>query len=204
MLNVKQSYGRLGSRRRSGKKILGPKFIVAHDTGNIDSSAEDNVSFYQNPAHDTETSAHTFVDDKGAIEFIPDTEIAYHVRYGVPDDNLLYGLDANDAALGVELCYFTDKERSLKAYNNYCEYIALKCVKFNLNPKSFIVGHFRLDIARRTDPMNAFNRVGKTWSDFISDVLFFTKTTKLTEETVSVEIPKSKVDQVLKFLKSLF
>ena len=44
-------------------------------------------------------SAHTFIDDKTILEIIPINEVAYHVRYGVPTDNDLYGYDANKAAI---------------------------------------------------------------------------------------------------------
>ena len=83
----------------------------------------------------------------------------------------MFGVDANDYAIGVELCYFSkDKERSLKAYNNYVEYIAEKTITYNLNPKNKIVGHYTLDPARKTDPINAFKTFNKTWEQFIADV----------------------------------
>jgi len=160
----------IGTLRRSGLKNTGVKFIVCHDTGNDSSTAEGNVNYYINSANEMSASAHAFVDDKGVIECIPLDEKAWHVRYGQPQDNELFGLDSNDAALGVELCYTTKGNfDSKKAYENYVEYIVSLLKKYSLN-ETKLVGHHRLDPGRRTDPINAFSKIGKTWEAFILDV----------------------------------
>ncbi len=159
------------SKRRSGDKLKGVKFIVAHDTGNDGSTALQNVNYYINSKDEMSASAHTFIDDKDIIECVPLDEKAWHVRYITTTDNNMFGVDSNDYAIGVELCYFSkDKERSLKAYNNYVEYIAQKTLEYNLNPKTKIVGHYTLDPGRKTDPINAFKTFNKTWEDFIKDL----------------------------------
>ena len=159
------------SKRRSGDKLKGVKFIVAHDTGNDNSTAMQNVNYFINSANEMSASAHTFIDDKDIIECVPLDEKAWHVRYITTTDNAMFGVDANDYAIGVELCYFSkDKERSLKAYNNYVEYIAEKTITYNLNPKNKIVGHYTLDPGGKTDPINAFKTFNKTWEDFIKDL----------------------------------
>jgi len=190
------------SKRRSGEKLKGVKFIVAHDTGNDNSTALQNVNYFINSANEVSASAHTFIDDKDIIECVPLDEKAWHVRYNVPTDNAMFGVDANDYAIGVELCYFSkDKERSLKAYNNYVEYIAQKTLEYNLNPKTKIVGHYTLDPGRKTDPINAFKTFGKTWEDFIKDLsearILLSEPTKPVETVVvpkQVETPKN--DQI--------
>lgn len=155
--------------RRSGLKLLGVKFIVAHDTGNKNSTARNNRDYYMRTAAGNQQSAHVFVDDVEAIELVPLNEKAWHVIYDTPIDNQLYGDDANDIALGIELCYFDDKARTLKAYENYVKIIAgwLKTYKLNIRD---VTGHFILDPARRTDPINAFKTIGKTWEEFLKDV----------------------------------
>lgn len=184
------------SLRRSGQLIKGVKFIVAHDTGNDGSTALQNVDYYIRSADETEASAHAFVDDKGVIECVPLTEKAWHVRRNVNKDNELYGVDANDYAIGVELCYSTrgifDSKRS---YANYVEYIRGLCLTYNLDPSKHVVGHYTLDPTRRTDPVNAFSKIGKTWEQFIRDLQ--------PEETVSINVPKSKLERVLAFLKTI-
>lgn len=167
-----QKYLPVGSLRRSGQLIT-PKvvFIVAHDTGNDKSTAMNNVNYYINSANEMEASAHTFVDDKETIECIPQTEKAWHVRKNMPLDNQIYGGDSNNCAIGVELCFFSnDLERTKKAYANYVAYIRGLCTKYQLDPTKHVIGHYTLDPERRTDPLNAFKHIGKTWADFIKDL----------------------------------
>lgn len=159
------------TKRRSGQKLLGLKFIVAHDSGNPNSTAMGNVNYYIQSANAMEASAHTFIDDVNIIECIPSSEKSWHVIRNVTTDNTTYGGDANDYALGIELCYFPqDVVRSKIAYNNYVEYIKGLCQLYKLNPATAIVGHFMLDPQRKTDPMNAFKVIGKTWTQFIQDL----------------------------------
>lgn len=178
-----------GTKRRSGRPILGVKGIVAHDTGNPNSTALSNVNYYINSANDQEASAHTFIDDSNIVECIPKTERALHVRkVAFPE--------GNDYYLGIELCYFpADKARSLKAYEAYVAYIRELCTKYRLDPKTSVKGHFQTDPSRRTDPLNAFKYVGKTWEQFIKDLT--------PEEQIAIWIPKSKVEKVLAYLKTI-
>lgn len=170
-MNNRKDYIKVGTKRRSGLKSTGTKFIVAHDTGNAKSTARNNVDYYKRTANEMSASAHLFVDDKECVECIPLNEKAWHVLYEKPQDNRLFGYDANDAAIGVELCYFpNDKQRSMKSYDNYVLVIANLCRKYNLNPFKHIVGHSKLDPGRKTDPENAFKHIGKTFESFIKDV----------------------------------
>lgn len=170
-MNYKKDYIAKGTKRRSGLKLTGPKFIVAHDTGNPNSTAKNNVDYYKRTANEMSASAHLFVDDKECVECIPLSEKAWHVLYDRKEDNRMFGGDANDIAIGVELCYFSkDKKRSLRAYENYVQVFANLCRKYKLNPKKHIVGHSRLDPGRKTDPENALKRIGKTFESLVQDV----------------------------------
>ncbi|NGQ95308.1 N-acetylmuramoyl-L-alanine amidase [Brevibacillus sp. SYP-B805] len=169
--------------RRPGIPLGKVRFIVAHDTGNDGSTAPGNIGYYADTPH-IEASAHTFVDHEHIIECIPAAtgtpEKAWHVIYNVTADNEVYGDDANDVAIGVELCYFYQKpsslspeerkRRSLEAYKRYVWYIAYLCYTFNLDPATDITGHYKLDPKRKTDPINAFSKMGITWEKFINDV----------------------------------
>lgn len=173
-MNILQKYIPKGLRR--GGELITPKvlFIVAHDTGNDGATGANHVSYYNNTYNDQQVSAHAFVDDVAVYEVIPLNEKAWHVRYNVDTDNKIYGYDANDTAIGVELCYSTKGNiDNLKAYTNYCEYMAYLCLKYGLDPQKQIVAHAKLDPSRRTDPMNAFQFLtgGKTWDSFIVDVM---------------------------------
>ena len=165
-----QKYLPPNTLRRPSLKLLGVKFGVAHDTGNLNSTAMQNVDYFIKSANETQASAHTFIDDVNIIECIPLDEKAYHVRRASEVDNSIYGVDAIDWALAVELCYFTDLERSKIAYKNYVEYWRTLCQKYELNPATAIIGHYTLDPIRRTDPLNAFKRIGVTWERFIKDL----------------------------------
>lgn len=170
-MNYTKDYIQKGSQRRSGQKLKKVVFIVAHDTGNDSSTARGNVSYYKNSCNQMSASAHLFVDDLGVIECIPLDEKAWHVLYEKPKDNRLFGIDANDGAIGVELCYFSkDKKRSLKAYENYVKLIANLCKKYNLNPHKHVVGHSLLDPGRKTDPENALKKINKTFNDLLNDI----------------------------------
>lgn len=171
MISITEKLLPVPSKRRSGIKNLGVKFIVCHDTGNDGSSANGNANYYRESANEMQSSAHYFVDDKNIICVIPENEKAWHVHYGSTVDNKTYGDDANDIALGIELCYSTKGLfDSKKAYQNYCELIAHLCEKYSINHQTGLIAHAKLDPTRRTDPINAFSKIGKTWEQFILDI----------------------------------
>jgi N-acetylmuramoyl-L-alanine amidase len=175
---------------RPGVPNEGISFIVAHDTGNPGSSAYANRSYFARNV--VSASAHTFIDDDTILEIIPLEEKAWHVRYEVPADDRMFGGDANDKAISVELAWGGDIDFQ-EAYNRYVWYIAYLSHKFNLNPLTDIVAHSRLDPTRRSDPENALHRYGITWSEFLSDVNDYYNHFYDAAESVKVEAPKKKV-----------
>lgn len=177
MIKINRKLLPLGSDRRSGGKVSNVVFFCDHDTGNANSTAQNNVDFFYRTANDGSfASSHIFVDDVQALECIPcstkgKVEKAWHVLYQMKTDNLRYGDDANDIAIGLELCYFpNDKARSLKAYNNYIAVAAYLCYLHGTDP-SKRSGHFELDPERRTDPNNALKYIGRTYADMKADIL---------------------------------
>jgi N-acetylmuramoyl-L-alanine amidase len=178
-------------KSRSGKKNNGVKFIVSHETANNSADA-DAHQFYFN-RNIVSASAHTFIDAGKILEIIPLDEKAWHVWYIRQIDNQLFGDDANDAAIGVELC----RTGSFKeAYDRYVWYHAYLCHKFNLNPAKDIVSHKVLDPARRSDPQSWLEPNGITWNQFINDVTEYyndwhkdsTKVVDRDEKVKSVEV----------------
>lgn len=170
---IQKDYLTKGSRKRPGNNI-NVRFIVAHDVGNPGSTAKGNVGYFKRTENQQPASAHLFVDDKNIIECIPaltgTPERAYHVIYNVTTDNALYGYDANDAAIGVELCWGKGINND-EAYKRYVWVLAYLCYKFNLDPKRDIVGHDTLDPKRKIDPTNALRHMGKTFTQLITDVV---------------------------------
>jgi N-acetylmuramoyl-L-alanine amidase CwlA len=164
------------SKRRSGLPISpGVKFVVAHDTGNPNSTAAQNVKYYENSRDEMSASAHLFVDDREIIECIPALEAAipekaWHVLYKLEADNQLFGFNANDAAIGVEYCY-GDRINADEAYKKYVWLIAYICFKFGLDPASKVVGHFFLDPHRKTDPVTGLAHSRRTYDQLLRDVV---------------------------------
>lgn len=150
---------------RSKQKINKVIFLVAHETANNNTGADGHRNYFNNITF--QASAHTFIDDGKILEIIPLNEKAWHVQYEKPVDNRLFGDDANDAAIGVELCRPGDFK---KAYDRYVWYFAYLCHKFGLQPKKHIVAHSTLDPQRRSDPESWLNPNGVKWAEFISDV----------------------------------
>lgn len=173
-MNVKKDLITKNTKRRSGQKISKVEFFVDHDTGNPNSTARNNVDYYKRSANDMSASAHAFVDDKEVIICVPclqEPEKAWHVRYNVPNDNKIFGCNANDSAIGIEMCYFPDdKKRTEKAYNNYIEFAVQLAKHHNVNPTKR-VGHFELDPSRRSDPNNALRYINKTYEDMKKDII---------------------------------
>ena len=196
--DIKTDYIRKGTRRPG--TYISPNFGVLHDTGNYGSTAQNNRDYYNNTPNDPSyASAQTFIDDEVILEVIPattgKTERAYHVIYDVTTDNALFGDDANDKAIGVELCFGENKKTGRKidfeeAYKRYVWYCAYVSYKFGFSPERW-VGHEKLDPKRKTDPSNALNRYGKTYEQLRKDIV-----KEYSECTVAeVESPKPEVKE---------
>ncbi|MGD6773328.1 N-acetylmuramoyl-L-alanine amidase [Staphylococcus simulans] len=172
--------------RRSGQPLTTgkPKFMVIHDTGNNNTTAQDNVNYYKNSYNidwSMVASAHIFVDDKEAIICIPVTEKAWHVLYNTPIDNKWYNLDANNAAFGIEGCYFTDKVRTQKSLDNTARVAAYLAKFWKIDYKTEAPGH--QDIQNdKIDPGNLLEAAGygRDISNFDKIVAKYAKGTKVT------------------------
>lgn len=168
------------------------EFLVAHDTGNPGASAYANRSYFAKNV--VSASAHTFIDDDVILEIIPLNEKAWHVRYEVSADDRLFGKDANDAAIAVELAWGGGIDFA-EAYDRYVWYFAYLGHQYHLNPLTDIVAHSRLDPTRRSDPQNALSRYGITWSEFISDVNYYYEHFYDNVEGTASEIEGPKVEE---------
>jgi N-acetylmuramoyl-L-alanine amidase len=161
------------SRRRSGQRLEAVRFLVAHDTGNPGSTAAQNVAYFERSRDEVSASAHLFVDDHDVLECVPaltqPPEKAWHVLYGVPTDNQLFGVDANDGAVGVEYCYGGAIDAD-EAYRRYVWLLALLCLRFDLDPATRVVGHFFLDPRRKTDPVTGLADSRRTYEGLLRDV----------------------------------
>ncbi|MGG6314098.1 peptidoglycan recognition protein family protein [Paenibacillus macerans] len=173
---IERRYVAKRSNVRPGTRLLtgAPEFFVAHDTGNPGATAENHYAYF-NSQNDRSASAHVFIDDTKVLEIIPTgtgsdpAEKAWHVLYDVTTDNDRFGYDANDAAIGVELCY-GGRINFTEAYKRYVWYLAYCCSKWNKNPYTFIPSHKQLDPARRRDAEQALATGGKTLKNLLDDI----------------------------------
>lgn len=193
--SIKKQYLTPNTKRRPGIAMPKVKFIVAHDTGNPGSTAKGNVNYYESTHNKQSASAHTFIDHKEIIECIPfltgKAEKAWHVRYNVTTDNKMYGDDANDVAGGVELCWGKGIDFK-EAYKRYVWYIAFACYKFGLDPSKKITGHEILDPGRKIDPSNGLKYGGKTFQQFLKDVVAEYNACLIDSNTKPVSTPVEK------------
>lgn len=164
-----------GTLRRSGIKMPSVRFVVVHDTGAQYSTAKNNVDYYKRTANEKAASAQVFIDDKEIVFCMPvvnNPEKAWHVLYNVKKDNAIFGDDANDVAIGVELCYFpNDYTRTLEAYRKYVWFNAWLAYNFKLNPYTSFIGHHLLDPDRKVDPMNALKILKKSYAQLLVDIV---------------------------------
>lgn len=194
--------------RRSGQKLRKgkPEFLVAHDTGNLNSTAQQNVNYYKNTYNidiNQTASAHVFVDDKHAIICVPTTEKAWHVLYNAIQDNLWYGVDANDAAVGVEISYFTDKARSKKALENGAKVLAYLAEYWKIDYKTRMPGHQDIQ-SDKQDPGNALaaSGYGRATSNLDKIVAkYYKKTVKAEPVKTPKTTPKAKQKANKKVMK---
>lgn len=177
MIQIKKDYITNGTKRRSGLLLDGVKYLVAHDTGNPGSTAQNNVNYYKRTAGEVEVSAHIFVDDVNTIECVPTGiygngigEKAWHVRYGNKPKALDF--EANDYSIAIEWCH-GGKIDIKKSYDNYVTILAELCEWYNLDPKTQIVSHAELDPLRRTDPIKALESYGYSYTGLIDDVVSY-------------------------------
>ncbi|WP_392396633.1 peptidoglycan recognition protein family protein [Paenibacillus rubinfantis] len=167
---TKRSNTRPGTCLKTGT----PAFFVAHDSGNPGATADNHFDYF-NGLTDRSASAQVFIDDTKILEIIPTgtgpdpAEKAWHVLYNVTTDNDQFGYDANDAALGVELCY-GGKITFSEAYKRFVWYLAYCCDRWGKNPSTHIASHKQLDPARKRDCEQALAVGGKTLKELINDV----------------------------------
>jgi N-acetylmuramoyl-L-alanine amidase len=172
---IQTNYLAPNTKRRSGLLITpNVRFIVAHDTGNPESTAIGNVKYYERSRNEISASAHLFVDHTQIIECIPaltgSPEKAWHVLYSRKEDNILYGHNSNDAAIGVEYC-FGKSINADEAYRRYVWVIAFACWKFKLDPRVSVIGHHILDPHRKIDPVNGLSKSRRSYTQMLKDVV---------------------------------
>lgn len=92
-------------RRRPGIPMK-PEYITIHSTGNLESTARNERGWLVNPKNSRQASWHICVDENGAIEAIPLSEVAWHAGDGAGPGNM--------KSISIEICESGDRAKTLE------------------------------------------------------------------------------------------
>lgn len=98
-----------------------PEYITIHSTGNPRSTAQNEADNVCNNNPGTQVSFHWVVDDKQAINVIPENEVAWHAGDG--------NGPGNRKSIGVEICESGDRAKTL---DNAARLVAKLMEKHNI------------------------------------------------------------------------
>lgn len=107
--------------RRSQLKMT-PEYITIHSTGNHRSTAQNEADNVCNNNPDMQVSFHWVVDDKQAINVIPENEVAWHAGDG--------NGPGNRKSIGIEICESGDRAKTL---DNTARLVAKLMEKHNIH-----------------------------------------------------------------------
>ena len=145
------------SKRTEGKI----KYIVIHDTGNIDKGADANAHFNFFNNGDRQSSAHYFVDDKQILRIIKDENRSW----AVGDGRDKYGI-TNENSLNIEMCINSDGDLN-KTYLNTLKLTKYLMKKYNI-PMENVVRHY--DASRKICPYIWSENKWEKWNKFKGDL----------------------------------
>ena len=150
-------------KKRDKKQIY---YIVIHNTGNSNDTAENNGKYFAN-VNIREAGAHFFIDQMGTVvKSIDLNRTAYSVGGKKYDScertggGKLYGICTNENSISIELCDIIRKdpsEKMIKAVWRTVKYIQKYCP----NAKT-IIRHF--DVNGKACPSNMVNE--DSWNRF--------------------------------------
>jgi len=167
------------------------KIIIIHiSTGSLTSL----TNTFTNPA--SKVSSHYGVGFKGEkIQYVQDVNTAWHSgNPNKPTYPFKPGETPNSISIGIE-CEGTDLSKAPVAQiNALSELVKSLCGKYNIPcDRAHIIGHSEVNsITRKNCPSPDLSILDK-----------IVKLSQVTEEMVSVQIPKSKVEMVMKFMLQL-
>lgn len=146
-MEVRQQYI---TYNRPGTPIT-PTSVTMHNTDNPNSTAQNNRDYFSNHEN-AKVSSHWVVDDKEAIQCIPETEMSWHA-----------GAEANRQSISIEVCEFTDPARHERAYRNAVTLAAdiLRRHKW---------GADKLTTHKRWTGKNCPRHILPIWDKFVADV----------------------------------
>jgi N-acetyl-anhydromuramyl-L-alanine amidase AmpD len=144
------------------RTALHPVGIVIHSTANVGTTALNHYNYWNNNPS-AKSSAHYIVDWNKVLRLIPESEMAWHA-----------GPTANKKYLGLEICETNSKDQFNKVWENATWAVAeiLKAHGWNTRDNVFShnwVSKFYKE-TDHTDPYPYFNRMGKSWGEFLAGI----------------------------------
>jgi len=187
-MNIIQDFIPEGRRNRPGYKIIGPKYITIHSTGNTNkgANAAAHGSYLRGAAANVPASWHYTVDDKEIRQHIPLDEVAWHAGDGGNGPG-------NRSSLAIEICENKDGDLS-KAIDNAALLTAHLLQQFNLGLNK-IKQHY--DWSGKNCPRVLRNKPGG-WADFLAAVEGHLKPATLPkiDRTIGIHVDGKKVSEV--------
>ncbi len=137
------------------------KYIVIHDTGNPNKTANALNHWRYFGGANRNASAHYFVDDHSIIQIVDDKNAAWHVgdgggRFGISNQN----------SIGIELCIDQGSNRAI-AKKHLLMLVHHLMLVYNID-KSHVVRHY--DASRKICPRSMSTNNWQEWREFWNSI----------------------------------
>lgn len=140
----------------SSRKGVVPKFIVVHDTGNVNKTAT-AYNHYRYFAGKRRASAHYFVDETQVVQIIEDCMASWHCG----DGKGKYGI-TNQNSIGVEMCVNAGANFD-KTLERTVELVKYLMDTYNI-PAARVVRHY--DASKKMCPYSLSYNNWEGWDKF--------------------------------------
>lgn len=131
------------------------QYIVIHDTGNFDDTAEGNANYFC--GGDRQASAHFFVDNDSIIQVVEESQASWHCG----DGGMKYGI-GNHNSIGIEMCK-TKGRISEATISNTLDLVKSLMAKYGVTADR-VVRHY--DASRKNCPAAMSINNWAKWNDF--------------------------------------
>lgn len=144
-----------------GHGPLDPSYVVIHETANPGATAKNHRDYWSR-------------DDTYAVHYVGDwTGDCY---YCVPEDRLCWQVGkGNPYVIGIELCHATNQEDFDAVWDLGVEWAAWQLSKRGWDVDR-LLSHYDCTIrwggSDHTDPIDYFERYGRSWEEFVVDVAY--------------------------------
>ena len=108
------------------------EYIILHGTGleSIGVSAEQHITWLNNPNASDQCACHFYVDDDSVIQALPLSVVSWNA-----------GKDYNDKSISIEICTYSNKDEQLQSISNAKQLLA---VIQEMHPNAKVVTHHQV------------------------------------------------------------